>query len=57
MPAHAHQTHLSTIDSLTRDLWDGLISEDRFTDCALHEGLSVEQIDAILEEIRAEDLA
>jgi hypothetical protein len=57
MTAHCAITPTTEIDDLTSDLWDGLISEERFTDCALHAGMTIGEINAILEEIRDEDLS
>jgi hypothetical protein len=54
MPAHCAAS-TNVIDELTSDLWEGLISEDRFTDCALHEGVNIAEIKAILKELRNDD--
>jgi hypothetical protein len=55
MPLHAKPVHSDEVDELTADLWDGRISEAKFTDCALEAGVSIKEINAILEEIRNED--
>jgi hypothetical protein len=57
MPSAQSQPVQSEIDELIIELWDGRISEERFTDCALHAGLPIAGIEAILEEIRNEDMA
>ena len=43
------------INELIRDLWEGRISEARFTDCALHEGMSPKAVNEILAQVRQED--
>jgi hypothetical protein len=55
MTAHCATTSTTEIDELTADLWDGRISEQRFTDCALHAGINVAEIKAILQELRNDD--
>jgi hypothetical protein len=55
MSSHAKPIHSDEIDELTADLWDGRISEARFTDCALHAGMSIADINAILRDLRNDD--
>jgi hypothetical protein len=53
---HIRPEHGPEVDRLIAGLWDGRVSEARFMDCAMHAGLSAAEINAILEEIRSEDL-
>jgi hypothetical protein len=57
MRTHTKPLYTNEVDELTHDLWEGRVSEERFTDCALHAGLTVGEINAILETIRDEDLS
>jgi hypothetical protein len=52
---HIKPEHTTEVDRLIAGLWDGEISEARFTDCASHAGLTAPQIDALLRELRQED--
>ncbi len=55
MTLHANPLPTDEVDELTADLWDGRISEAKFTDCALEAGMTYQQVNAILLELRNED--
>jgi hypothetical protein len=57
MPSAQSQPVQSEIDELTAAIWDGTMGEVEFFECALEAGMSLKEIEAILEEIRNEDLA
>lgn len=56
MTAHAQPIpQPDEVDDLTASLWDGSIGEVEFFECALEAGMSIKEINAILQEVRAED--
>lgn len=56
MTAHAKPIPQSDeVDFLTEALWSGEMSEETFMELALEAGMGIKEINAILQEVRAED--
>jgi hypothetical protein len=55
MPASQRDPYAHDLNELIKDFWDGRISEARFAACAIEGGMSRGELNAILQEIRAED--
>jgi hypothetical protein len=52
---HIKPEHTTEVDLLIAGLWDGEIGEVEFFERALETGMSVKQINAVLDEIHDED--
>jgi hypothetical protein len=52
---HIKPEHSLEVDRLIAGLWDGEIGEVEFFERALETGMSINQIGAILDEVREED--
>jgi hypothetical protein len=49
------EAYFHPINELIRDVWDGKISEARFVDCAMEAGADLNEVKAVLREIREDD--